>query len=1282
MMRSAAFVMLLLGTAALAVGDLLVTAPQFPGDGAPKWELAAAQVTGFRLVSTGAIAAQSSSAEVCYDAQALHVRFICELSSAREPVGEARERDGAVWQDDAVELLLDPGRTKSHFYHFIANCRGAQYDSRDGDTAWNGDWTAAATVAPDKSAWTCTLRFPFATLGRETPAPGEQWGVNFCADSAADKEYRSWAYTPDKFEQPALFGALAFQPDAPAVRLNGLTNTAVGPQTISLGVASPHAFAAKLKAKVSNAERTLLDQELPADRPQGGQQPVSFSFEAAEPGQYTAELQATTADGILVYATEAPLMIRTPAMLSLRPFFFAGVVEATLDCALLEPPGEKMHAELIAVNAQNVPTGRARLDSLPGRKGVANLDLQDAQGVIRILAEVFDDTGTRIATAEAKLERAPKPGWVETKAGLTDQVLAPFEPIRVRGEVAEIWGRKLDYRGQLLPVSVVSQGRELLADPIRFVLRSGGRTQPLPLPARAGGATPLAASRTSEETIGDLLVKSEETLEYDGCIKISLELTPRRALALDDLTFEIPLRAEVAKYLHTCRADWANAQSHAIPGDGWKCKFMPYLWVGDEDRGLAWFTETDELFRNQDPNAVLEIAPEGQRTVVRVHIIDTPAELKEPLKFVFGLQPTPVKPVPAKKPRVWHGAYFGMESEVRSQSGSLQYPAAGNLDLRQGALEIVATLDFDPAEVAREKKNQTLFHLRQPNNDQVFLFYDYDAAGMWFYLGLGPGYPQQYPVHITTNNLGWKKGETHHIALNWADRTTLYLDGKEAVVSAPHDGWMARPLTDERMAFGSDIEGDGSGWVIHAVRVCSAPLPAEQIAADAAATREKGGLARLPDSAETLVLHHPRAQGATGTLNVPEKLAVGQPTLGGVARAELSGVRGGGSAHLTALDELKEHGVNVVVYHDTWTNYYGYPSTIYGDKLRSLVKGCHDRGIKLIVYFGYGLAGVTPEMQLYHDEWTVWPLIPWSGGTPERTFDAGCNQSQLPQFLLDGISHLVDDYDLDGVYLDGTTEPFGCINHYHGCGYERGGQWHPTYPIWANRDFIRRMVTTFREKRKDALIDVHMSANLTIPTLAFVDSYWDGEQFEGYLHGQKDPRGLLPLDSFRAEFMGRQFGLRPEFLVYEGRPFTTDEALSVTLLHNVLVRATGLGDKLAELSAIWKAQDEFGIEQAEFLPYWSSGDWIGASPEGVYASAYRRDKAGLLLVVSNLGKAEAQATVSLRADELRITDRPAEAFDAITHAPVPLGRDGETWSVSVPLGPMAWKLIRVGAGKG
>lgn len=319
-------------------------------------------------------------------------------------------------------------------------------------------------------------------------------------------------------------------------------------------------------------------------------------------------------------------------------------------------------------------------------------------------------------------------------------------------------------------------------------------------------------------------------------------------------------------------------------------------------------------------------------------------------------------------------------------------------------------------------------------------------------------------------------------------------------------------------------------------------------------------------------------------------------------------------------------------------------------------------------------------MQTYHDEWTVWPFIFWGTGHPaEQQFDAGCNRSLLPEFLLDGISKLLDEFDIDGVYLDGTTEPFGCINHYHGCGYERDGVWKPTYPIWRTRDFMRQLAALFQSKRKDYLIDVHMSANMTIPTLSFCDSYWDGEQFEGYTHGQKDPRALLPLDTFRAEFMGRQWGLGPEFLVYEGRPFTTEEGLAMTLLHDVLVRPSGAGARDQLIFSLWRARDDFGVQDAEFLPYWSNAELVKVSPERIYASAYRRADRGLLLVVSNLGKEAAEATVALQPGILSEGWGELRAADALSGEPVSLdAAGGGGRRLRTALGPMQWRLVRVG----
>ena len=133
--------------------------------GAPDWSRAP-EVTGFRLLKGGRLASAQSHAQVCYDARNLYVRFRCPAPDPATLTGEVRERDGAVWQDDAVELFLDPGKTGAHSYQFIANCKGSQYDGRDGESGWNGEWAASAAVDPEAREWVCALTIPFATLDR------------------------------------------------------------------------------------------------------------------------------------------------------------------------------------------------------------------------------------------------------------------------------------------------------------------------------------------------------------------------------------------------------------------------------------------------------------------------------------------------------------------------------------------------------------------------------------------------------------------------------------------------------------------------------------------------------------------------------------------------------------------------------------------------------------------------------------------------------------------------------------------------------------------------------------------------------------------------------------------------------------------------------------------------------------------------------------------------------------------------------------------------------------
>ena len=96
---------------------------------------------------------------------------------------------------------------------------------------------------------------------------------------------------------------------------------------------------------------------------------------------------------------------------------------------------------------------------------------------------------------------------------------------------------------------------------------------------------------------------------------------------------------------------------------------------------------------------------------------------------------------------------------------------------------------------------------------------------------------------------------------------------------------------------------------------------------------------------------------------------------------------------------------------------------------------------------------------------------------------------------------------------------------------------------------------------------------------------------------------------------GSRLGVPCEFLAYEKPGWSYDDALAITLLHDVMVRPAGFVS-IPRLAPVWKTLDDFGLEDATFLPYWENG--IKVSPESVKVSAYRKTDGRTLYVVSNL----------------------------------------------------------------
>ena len=363
------------------------------------------------------------------------------------------------------------------------------------------------------------------------------------------------------------------------------------------------------------------------------------------------------------------------------------------------------------------------------------------------------------------------------------------------------------------------------------------------------------------------------------------------------------------------------------------------------------------------------------------------------------------------------------------------------------------------------------------------------------------------------------------------------------------------------------------------------------------------------------------------------------------------------------LDAAARSGAKTVVFHEDWIPVQNNP-TLNPD-FKKIVDACHARGMKALVYLGYELSSLDPAWGENHAKWLVMgddgKIVGgvaggWFRQPGQRDYSV-CYHSDAASLWLERAKKAYDSLVLDGFYLDGTILLRKCANERHGCGWRDGeGKLHVTYPIFAVRRMMRELYS-FVESR-GGRIDAHQSGCVCPATLAFVHSYWDGEQ----IAFRKDIRKNMSLAAFRAEFMGRNHGVPCEFLAYEKPGWSYDDALSITLLHDVMVRPCGFAS-VPRIAPVWKVFDDFGATEAEWSPYWKNP--VVVSPESVKASVYRRGGKSLI-VVSNVSPDKPVSAV------VALPDGASHAIDALAKRELEVV-DGK---VSLDIQPFRMVLIK------
>lgn len=658
-----------------------------------EWKDAAA-VGGFGLHGQGRLASRQSSAWIGYDDNNLYVAVKSTVYPAgRHLINLHKKRDGGFFGDDVIEVLIDPFGGKHPggvpYFYFIGNSSGVIcHDSREmpgigqSEMTWNGNWQFSNQV--DDNWWTAELSIPLKNLEVNDIAQNPVWAVQFSRTYSRPVVWTNWPNI-GQINSPSGAAFATFTEELPYMRLLSVERLVNGMKTGALSgeIVNPSKKQSSLmlKIRVLDGENTLAEKDYPYVLDPGGRGTFEFAETADLPEKAVCEMTLTekTEGKILVYQT-FPFLKDTPVPslqetgkepdFAYRIRHFPSSSELLVWADIFGHPRQKeIKSAKLAISSKDGGFTESK-NFLLSSGGSINQRISLAafkEGDYEVKLSLLDKDEKIVDSCSKDIVLRNFP-WLAAGIGSTDKVLPPWTPLKVEGNTVECWEREYTFNGLGLPKNVRIKGEDILAGPITLSGTADGK--PFTISPEADPVftkkTPAAVSMTGAGKGAKITCKISSTIEYDGMIKVEMEIVPDGTVRIDDLQLVVPFMSEKATLIHAVGDHIRTGQySGLLPeGEGlvWNSKdnvfhasilgsFMPYIWLGNEEKGFAWAASSDEGWVSDNSRPLHEISRHGEVVQLVNRFISRPVELKGPQKIVFALQATPVKPMP----KGWRG---------------------------------------------------------------------------------------------------------------------------------------------------------------------------------------------------------------------------------------------------------------------------------------------------------------------------------------------------------------------------------------------------------------------------------------------------------------------------------------------------------------------------------------------------------------------------------------------------------------------------------------------------
>ncbi len=599
----------------------------------------------FRILhGKGLLAEWQTYVNVAYDSNKLYV--VWQALETGPPKGDAIARDGRLWAQDSIELVFSPN--DKDIYHFIGNAYNSVFDelSRDGgksfDPVWNGAWEYKSSF--NAGSWTGELAIDYKKLGLKVPVAGTRWRFNVCRNGFRPQAQTMWNHGRN-FKELSSLGTIEFGGRNTIVNKIDFGKIIAGSNDIGLSLNNPWKLNNPLDVSFYVRNASALEVSSQRTSPRRSNGTLDFSYYVPEAGTQQCLLQIKdNKSGKTLLSTPLYVAVKQPLMVKLNSDFYAGKVNIQIDADRIKK--DFASGELRVLNKKS-----RMLFSREFKQRRINIEVplkNIVPGEYAVEVCLKDSTGKTVVSRTDDFAVSGRPLYISKKAGTKNYTKIWGEPLKLQGQSVSCWNRKYTYNNTLFPVSMISNGGDVLAGSPYFRYVVGGIAHTLKSAKfKITGNTPEKITADVAAADKYLDIQGSITFEYDGIIIYKLNIVPKKQIVFDSLKLQFPLASASANYVFIGN-ELQFTRDYNIIGKkpGWKkgYKFEPMIGVGDSDRAMFWFCESDEGWKPYDRKDAITVKRTAKNVIFSLNILEK-SSIKKALKMSCGFICSPFKPV-------------------------------------------------------------------------------------------------------------------------------------------------------------------------------------------------------------------------------------------------------------------------------------------------------------------------------------------------------------------------------------------------------------------------------------------------------------------------------------------------------------------------------------------------------------------------------------------------------------------------------------------------------------